>query len=78
MGYGEEQLRDLEATINACDCETVVIGTPIDLNRVIKINKPSIRVSYNLQSIGQPTFKDVVDDFLTKEGIANQMEEVVC
>lgn len=77
MGYGEEQLRDLEATINACDCETVVIGTPIDLNRVIEINKPSIRVSYNLQSIGQPAFKDVIDDFLTKKGITNQKEEVV-
>ena len=77
MGYGEEQLRDLEATINACDCETVVIGTPIDLTRVIKINKPSIRVSYDLQSIGQPAFKDVINDFLTKKGIANQKEEVV-
>jgi predicted GTPase len=78
MGYGEEQLRDLEATINACDCETVVIGTPIDLNRVIEINKPSARVSYDLQSIGQPAFKDVIDDFLTKKGIAKQKEEAVC
>ena len=77
MGYGDKQLRDLEATINACDCETVVIGTPIDLNRVIKINKSSIRVSYDLQSIGQPAFKDVIDDFLTKKGISSQKEEAV-
>ena len=77
MGYGEEQLRDLEATINDCDCETVVIGTPIDLNRVIEINKPSVRVTYDLQSIGQPAFKDVIDDFLTKKGIANQKEELI-
>ncbi len=77
MGYGEKQLRDLEATINACDCETVVIGTPIDLNRVIKINKSSIRVSYDLQSIGQPAFKDVIDDFLTKKGIVKHKEEPV-
>ena len=77
MGYGEKQLRDLEATINACDCETVVIGTPIDLNRVIKINKSSIRVSYDLQSIGQPAFKDVIDDFLTKKGIVKHKEEAV-
>jgi predicted GTPase len=77
MGYGEKQLRDLEATINACDCETVVIGTPIDLNRVIKINKSTIRVSYDLQSIGQPAFKDVIDDFLTKKGIIKQKEELV-
>jgi len=77
MGYGEEQLRDLAATINACDCDTVVIGTPIDLHRVININKPSTRVSYNLQSIGTPTFKDIVDDFLTKKGIIDQKEEMV-
>ena len=77
MGYGEKQLRDLEATINACDCETVVIGTPIDLNRVIKIDKPSVRVTYNLQSIDQPAFKDVIHDFLAKQGIAEQKEEVV-
>ncbi len=77
MGYGEEQLRDLEATINACDCDTVVIGTPIDLNRVIKINKPSVRVTYNLQSIGQPEFKEVINDFLTEKGIAKPQEEAV-
>ena len=76
MGYGEKQLRDLEATINACDCETVVIGTPIDLNRVIKIDKPSVRVTYNLQSIGQPAFKDVIHDFLAKQGIVETKEEV--
>ena len=76
MGYGEKQLRDLEATINACDCETIVIGTPIDLNRVIKIEKPSVRVTYNLQSIGQPAFKDVIHDFLAKQGIVETKEEV--
>lgn len=76
MGYGEEQLQDLEATINACDCDTVVIGTPIDLNRVIQINKPSTRVTYDLQSIGQPTFREVIYDFLTKKGISNQTEEM--
>ena len=77
MGYGEEQLRDLESTINASECDTVVIGTPIDLNRVIKINKPSVRVTYDLQSIGQPAFKDVIEDFLTNKGIVKQTEEAV-
>lgn len=76
MGYGEEQLRDLEATINACNCDAVIIGTPIDLNRVISINKPSTRVTYDLQSIGKPTLKDVIDDFLTKKGIGNKFEEM--
>jgi len=54
MGYGEQQLKDLEATINGTDCEAVVIGTPIDLNRIIKIDKPNTRVYYNLQEIGRP------------------------
>ena len=67
MGYGDEQLKDLEETINACDCESVIIGTPIDLNRIIDIKKPSTRVFYDLQSIGKPTLKDVVEDFLAKQ-----------
>jgi predicted GTPase len=67
MGYGEEQLRDLEATINACDCDAVIIGTPIDLNRVIDIKKPSTRVFYDLQSIGAPSLEEVVEEFLMKQ-----------
>ena len=77
MGYGEQQLRDLEATINACDCDAVIIGTPIDLNRVIKINKPSTRVFYDLQSIGKPDFKEVIEGFLAKKGIGRGLEEMV-
>jgi predicted GTPase len=77
MGYGEQQLRDLEATINACDCDSVIIGTPIDLTRVISINKPNTRVFYNLQSIGKPSFEDVIEDFLVKKGIGSGMEEMV-
>jgi len=66
MGYGKEQLRDLEATINRTECDAVVIGTPIDLNRIIKINKPTTRVYYDLQEIGKPDMEDVIDDFLQK------------
>ena len=77
MGYGDEQLRDLEETINSCDCDAVVIGTPIDLNRVININKPSTRVFYDLQSIGKPSLEDVVEDFLSKQGLERRMEEGV-
>jgi predicted GTPase len=64
MGYGEEQLRDLEATINNTQCDGVVIGTPIDLNRIIKIDKPNTRVYYDLQEIGRPDLADVLDDFV--------------
>jgi len=64
MGYGEQQIKDLETTINAVDCEVVVIGTPIDLRRIIKINKPAVRVSYELQVIGQPTLTEVLENFV--------------
>ena len=60
MGYGESQTRDLEATINKADVDMVIIGTPIDLTRVIKINKPTQRVRYELQEIGQPTLEDIL------------------
>jgi predicted GTPase len=66
MGYGKQQLKDLEATINRTDCDSVVIGTPIDLSRIIKINKPFTRVYYNLQEIGRPNLDGVLEDFIKK------------
>jgi len=66
MGYGEEQMRDLEATINNTPCDLVVIGTPIDLRRVCKIEHPTVRVEYELQEIGQPDLKTVLADFVKK------------
>jgi len=69
MGYGDQQLKDLEATINKTDCDSVIIGTPIDLNRIIKINKPNTRVYYDLQEIGDPNLTDILDEFLQKKGI---------
>jgi len=70
MGYGEQQLRDLETTINNTDCDAVVIGTPIDLNRIIKIKKPSTRVWYDLQEIGSPNLEEVIDEFVKKHRLA--------
>ena len=66
MGYGEQQLKDLEATIDRTECDSVVIGTPIDLSRIIQINKPFTRVNYNLQEIGRPNLTDVLDEFVMK------------
>lgn len=60
MGYGEQQMKDLEETINKVECDSVVIGTPIDLGRILKINKPSTRVKYELQEIGQNTVEKVL------------------
>lgn len=64
MGYGEEQIRDLERTVNAADCDSVIIATPIDLGRIIKINKPSVKVNYELQEIGKPDLDDLIGSFV--------------
>ena len=61
MGYGDAQMRDLEATIEKADVDMVIVGTPIDLTRVIKINKPYQRVRYELQEIGQPTLAELLE-----------------
>ena len=60
MGYGDEQMRDLEATIDRADVDLVISATPIDLTRVIKVNKPMQRVRYELQEIGQPTLEEIL------------------
>jgi predicted GTPase len=63
MGYGQKQVKDLEKTINSTDAEAVVIATPVDLRRLIKINKPSTRVRYELQEIGYPDFESVLKEY---------------
>ncbi|MGB9893835.1 MAG: GTPase, partial [Candidatus Saccharicenans sp.] len=63
MGYGEKQTKELADTINRIDCDLVVSATPIDLNRVIKVNKPMLRVRYELEEIGTPNLKTVLKDF---------------
>ena len=60
MGYGDQQIKDLETTINAVDCDLVIIGTPIDLRRVITIQHPSVRVTYDLQEISDLTLEDIL------------------
>ena len=69
MGYGEQQLRDLETTINNTKCDSVIVATPIDLARIIKINKPNTRVYYDLQEIGKPDLSEVLGDFIKKYGL---------
>lgn len=66
MGYGKQQLADLEKTINNTECDTVIIATPIDLNRIIKIRKPNTRVYYDLQEIGDPDLSQVINEFIGK------------
>ena len=60
MGYSDQQLRDLETTINASGADVVVIGTPMDLRRIVKIKLPAVQVGYDIQEIGHPTLEDVL------------------
>ncbi|MDG6223883.1 MAG: cyclic 2,3-diphosphoglycerate synthase [Candidatus Thermoplasmatota archaeon] len=66
MGYGEAQVMDLQETINAADCDVVISGTPIDLRRVLKVEKPLIRVRYDLQVIGKPDLYGILSEFMKK------------
>jgi len=63
MGYSPEQVADLQTTVNAVDCDYVVIGTPIDLRKIIDIERPSVRVGYDLEVKDSPTLEDVLGDF---------------
>lgn len=69
MGYGEEQLKDLEATINASDCDAVIIGTPMDLSRVISIDKPYTRVHYDLDEVGDENLEKVLQQFIEEHAL---------
>ena len=63
MGYGKKQMKDLEDTINRADADVVIIATPIDLRRLVNLNKPAVRVLYELQTIGSPSIEDVLKPF---------------
>ncbi|HPB01661.1 MAG TPA: cyclic 2,3-diphosphoglycerate synthase [Bacteroidales bacterium] len=69
MGYGDQQVKDLEATIAKVPCDAVVIATPIDLQRIIKINQPTVKVDYELQEIGHPDLEEILDDFIAKHNL---------
>lgn len=72
MGYGEQQVKDLEKTIAATPCDVVVIATPIDLKRIVKIDKPSVKVGYDLQEIGHPTLEQPICDFIKAHNLAKK------
>jgi predicted GTPase len=63
MGYGKKQMSDLEEVINRTDCDLVVVGTPIDLGKQLNIEKPHVRVSYDLDEIGSPNLEEVLKKF---------------
>jgi predicted GTPase len=69
MGYGERQIRDLEKTIDDVKCDLVVLGTPIDLRRILNITKPSVRVRYDIRETTKPTLDEIIRSRL-KVGVA--------
>jgi predicted GTPase len=72
MGYGEAQMRDLEATIDAADADLVLVATPIDLTRVIRIKKPYQRVRYELEEISKPTLEDILKEKFGKKSTTHR------
>ncbi len=66
MGYDDQQIKDLEDTINAIPADLVIDGSPIDLRRLIKCNKPIVRIDYDIESIGTPSIESLLDEFITK------------
>jgi predicted GTPase len=65
MGYSDKQVKDLEVTVNKVPCDTVIIGTPIDLTRIIKLTKPAVRVFYELEEMGKPDLKTILQEFIS-------------
>ncbi|MHA1916595.1 MAG: GTPase, partial [Promethearchaeota archaeon] len=66
MGYNEQQIKDMEETLNKAEAEVIIDGSPIDLEKLIKSNKPIVRVSYDIEAIKSPTIEEVLDDFIQK------------
>ncbi len=69
LGYSETQLKELEETLNRVPADVVVVATPIDLGRILKLNKPSVRVYYELQEIGKPDLTEILERFLKEKGL---------
>ena len=66
MGYNDQQIKDMEDTLNKADCEYIIDGSPIDLEKLINSNKPIIRVSYDIEAVKSPTIEETLDKFIEK------------
>jgi predicted GTPase len=71
MGYGEKMIGELEQTIQRCPADMILVGTPIDLKRIVKMDKPNQRVRYELQEIGRPTLEEILKAKINGNGLAN-------
>ena len=68
MGYSKEQIRDMEKTINACECDVVLVATPIDLRKLVSMKRPAVRVGYELEEIGRPKLDELIQACLARVG----------
>src|SRR5437868_4842581 len=66
MGYSKEQIRDMEKTINACECDVVVVATPIDFRKLVHLKRPAVRVGYELEEIGRPKLEELIAECLDR------------
>jgi len=66
MGYNDQQLKDLEITLNNSECDIIIDGSPIDLGKLINSNKPIVRVFYDIEAIKSPTIEELLDDFINR------------
>ena len=71
LGYGNEQIGELTETLNKCKCDLVIVATPIDLGKLLKINTKSVRVTYDLEEIGRPKLDDLITPDFFKKKIYN-------
>ena len=72
MGYSMAQIKDLEDTINSTPCDLVLIATPVDLGKIIKINRPTLRVRYEVEEMGGPIIRDMIEEFLKTQSDADE------
>jgi predicted GTPase len=73
MGYSEIQVKELEKTINTANCDVVVVGTPIDLGRLLKLNKPVVRVRYRIEVVDEK-LEDVIGEWLESESYKSKFK----
>jgi len=69
MGYGPQQIADLEATINAIPADLVLVATPVDLGRLLRLNKETVRLTYEIEPLGEPSPEQIIDGFIDKRGL---------
>jgi predicted GTPase len=64
IGYSKQQMKDLEETVNSIDAYSVILGTPVNLSRIVNFNKPAVRIRYEIREVAGPTLQEIITKFL--------------